>query len=473
MRRLLSPSMLPLVLAGCVIAAWPAMTGAREGPDWLQPYRDAAARLIAAATADDHAWQRLAWLTDTYGPRLSGSANLEAAIEWAAATMKADGLDNVRTEPVMVPKWVRGHERLELLDPVPRPLVVLGLGGSVGTPPGGLEADGLVVSSFDELERRAADVKGRIVVFDVPYTGYGQTVQYRSSGASRAAAHGAVATLLRSVGPMGLRTPHTGALNYTPGVPQIPAAAIPIEDAQQLARMQARGQRLRLRLQMEAGTEPDAPSANVVGEVAGRERPEEVVVVGGHFDSWDVGTGAMDDGGGAIVTWEAVRLMKALGLRPRRTVRVVLFTNEENGLRGGLGYRDRHRDELKNHVLMIESDGGVFRPLGFGFSGGPEAQARVTSIASLLDPVGASRISSGGGGADIGPSVREGRMPSMSLEVDGSRYFTYHHTPADTIERLDREEIARCVAAVAVMAYVVADLPERLSGDPQATSGDR
>jgi carboxypeptidase Q len=449
------------------------MAGAGQSSDWLEPYRRSAEKLIEAATANDHAWQRLAMLTDTFGARLSGTENLEAAIRWATATMKADGLENVRAEPVMVPKWVRGDERLELLDPVPRPLVLLGLGGSVGTPPEGIVADAVVVSNFGDLERRAADVKDRFVVFDVPYTGYGPTVQYRSVGASRAAKHGAVAMLIRSVGPMGLRTPHTGALNYEDGVTKIPAAAIPVEDAQQLARMQARGQRLRMRLLMEARTEPDVPSANVVGELAGRERPEEVVVVGGHFDSWDVGTGAMDDGGGSIVAWEAVRLMKALGLRPRRTVRAVLFTNEENGLRGGLGYRDRHRDELKNHVLMLESDGGVFRPFGFGFSGSPEARARVTAIATLLDGIQAGRVSPGGGGADIGPSVREARLPGMSLDVDGSRYFTYHHTPADTIDRLDRDEIARCVAAMAVMAYVVAEMPERLPLDTPAATGGR
>lgn len=459
-----------LAASAGLLALLSAGAAARPAGDWLDTYREPAAKLIAAATADDHAWQRLAFLTDTFGARLSGTRNLEAAIEWAVATMRQDGLENVRAEPVMVPRWVRGQESLELLDPVTQPLVVLGLGGSVGTPPAGIEADAIVVSSFDELERRAADARGRIVVFDVPYVGYGPTVQYRSLGASRAARHGAVAVLLRSVGPMGLRTPHTGALNYDAGVPSIPAAAIPVEDSMRLARMQARGQRLRLRLRMDARYEPDVESANVVGEITGRERPDEIVVLGGHFDSWDVGTGAMDDGGGSMVAWEAVRLMKALGLRPRRTVRAVLFTNEENGLRGGLAYRDRHKDELRDHVLMIESDAGVFRPLGFGFTGSPEARVRVREIATLLAGLGADRIAAAGGGADIGPSVRAGNLPSMSLDVDGSQYFTYHHTPADTVERLDPTDVARCAAAMAVMAYVVADMPERLPADPTAPS---
>jgi carboxypeptidase Q len=216
---------------------------------------------------------------------------------------------------------------------------------------------------------------------------------------------------------------------------------------------------------MEAQMLPDVPSANVVGEVVGRERPEEIVVVGCHFDSWDVGTGAMDDGGGCIAAWEAVRLIKASGMRPRRTLRVVLFTNEENGLRGGLGYRDRHHEVLDRHVLMIESDAGVFRPLGFGFTGSPRARQTVTRIASLLEGIDASRVVEGGGGADIGPSVRAANIPSMSLDVDGSRYFVYHHSPADTVDRLDPQDVAKCVAALAVMGYVVADLPERLHAD--------
>jgi carboxypeptidase Q len=213
---------------------------------------------------------------------------------------------------------------------------------------------------------------------------------------------------------------------------------------------------------MEAKMLPDAESANVVAEIVGRELPDEVVVLGCHFDSWDVGTGATDDGGGCVASWEAVRLMKKLGLRPRRTVRVVLFTNEENGSRGGLGYRDQHQAELASHVLMIETDGGVFRPLGFGFSGSDAARATVKDIATLLAGVGATRIGESGGGADIGPSVQAASIPSMSLDVDGSLYFTIHHTPADTIDKIEPTDLARCVAALAVMGYVVADLPQRL-----------
>jgi carboxypeptidase Q len=226
--------------------------------------------------------------------------------------------------------------------------------------------------------------------------------------------------------------------------------------------MADRGSRIVVRLKMDARFERDAESANVVGELRGRELPDEVVVVGGHIDSWDVGAGASDDGGGCVVTWEALRIMKKLNLRPRRTVRVVLWTNEENGGRGGQAYRDQHRNELAKHVMMMESDGGVFRPLGFGFTGNETARDTVRAIATLLTGIAANQISPGGGGADIGPSVQEARIPAMSLDVDGSKYFLVHHTPADTIDKIDPTDMAKCAAAVAVMAYVIADLPQRL-----------
>ena len=262
--------------------------------------------------------------------------------------------------------------------------------------------------------------------------------------------------------PPGLRTPHTGALQYAPDAPQIPAAAISTEDADRLQRIVDRGSHPVVRLTMEAHFEADVESANVVGELRGRERPDEIVVVGGHLDSWDVGTGASDDGGGCVVTWEALRLMKKLNLRPRRTIRVVLWTNEENGTRGGLAYRDRHRDELAKHVMMLESDNGVFRPIGFGFSGSESGRQTLKAIASLLRGVGADQIVSGGGGADTTPSVREARIPSLALVVDDSKYFLIHHSAADTVDKIDPVEMAKCAAAVAVMTYVVADLPERL-----------
>lgn len=445
--------------------------GAGAGPHaesdtaWLDAYRDPAARLIGEAVGSTFAWQRLAVLTDSIGNRISGSESLNRAIRWAVDEMKRDGLENVHTEKVMVPKWVRGAESAEILEPAPHPMVMLGLGDSVGTPPGGIQANVMVVHNFEQLDEHAAQARGRIVLFNVPFTNYGDTVRFRSQGASRAAKYGAVAVLVRAVGPSGLRTPHTGALQYAADAPKIPAAAITTEDADRIQRIAERGTQILIRLKMDAHFEADAESANVVGELRGRERPDEVVVVGGHIDSWDVGAGATDDGGGCVVTWEALRIMKKLNLRPRRTVRVVLWTNEENGGRGGQAYRDQHRAELGKHVMMMESDGGVFRPLGFGFSGNDAGRATVRAIASLLTGIGADQITPGGGGADIGPSVQEGRIPSMALEVDGAKYFLIHHTPADTIDKIDPGEMAKCAAAVAVMAYVIADLPQRL-GEP-------
>ncbi len=435
-----------------LLTLWP------QAPQWIDAYRAPAARLLQAAQADDHAWRRLAELTDTYGNRLSGSRTLEQAIDWAVATMKADGLENVHKEPVMVPHWVRGRESLTLLSPVEQPLVMIGLGNSVGTPAGGVEGDVVVVGSFDDLQTRAADVKGRIVLFNVPFTNYGETVVYRTIGPSRVAQLGAIAMLLRSVGPPGLRTPHTGVTHYADGVPQIPAAAIPTEDADRFQRLQDRGAPIRVRLMMEGRFEPDSQSYNVVGELRGRELPDQVVLVGGHIDSWDVGAGATDDGGGCIATWEAVRLMKALNLRPRRTVRVVLFTNEENGARGGAGYRDAHRAELDNHLVLLESDGGVFKPTGFGFTGPDESRATVRTIAGLLAPIGATAVQSAGGGTDIEPAATEGHVPMLE-HLDEGEYFLIHHTPADTIARIDPQQLAQNVGAIAVMAYTTADLP--------------
>ena len=429
---------------------------------WLEPYRANAGKLIAAASADQFAWDRLAELTDTYGQRLSGSENLNRAIAWAVETMKKDGLDNVHTERVMIPRWVRGNESLEIVNPPHHVIPMLGLGGSIATPAGGIEADVMVVSSGDELVKRSAEAKGKIVLFNVPYTNYGETVTYRSGGASMAARHGAVAMLVRAVGPMGHRTPHTGNMAYAGDVGRIPAAAIPVEDAQRIGRLVTRGVPVRVRLKMEAKFDADVESFNVVGELRGRERPEEIVLVGCHFDSWDPGTGASDDAVGCIVTWEAARLMKKLNIKPRRTVRVVLFTNEENGLRGGNGYRDAHAKEAANHVFALESDSGVFAPARLGFSGSDAARKIVGEIATLLATIGMQDVVPGGGGADIGPIAALGKVPMMAYSGDPTRYFTIHHTPADTVDRIDPQEVSKAAASIATMVYVIADMPQAL-----------
>jgi len=448
--------------AVAALAVPPSLAAQQAGDSVLVAgYRAAADRIIAAATADSAAWQRLAELTDRFGNRLSGSPSLERALDWVLERMRADGLENVHGERAMVPHWVRGSESLELVEPRAARLPMLGLGGSIGTPPGGITAPVLVVSDTNDLAAHAAEARGKIVLFDAPYVNYGVTVQYRWAGAIWAARAGAVAALLRSVSPFEMRQPHTGVMSYDSTVRRIPYAAISIEDAAMLHRMQARGQPVVVTLTMAAQTLPDAPSRNVIGELRGRERPDEVVVVSGHMDSWDVGTGAMDDGGGVVVAWEAVRVLQRLGLRPRRTIRVVGWTNEENGARGGQAYRDAHASQLADHDLAIESDGGVFRPTGFGFTGSDSAFATVRQIGRLLASIGADTITKGGGGTDIGPIMQRG-VPGMGLNDDGTRYFWYHHSDADTVDKLDPREMAKCVAAMAVMAYVVADLPAKL-----------
>ena len=445
-----------LALVACVGVAGPSSADAQTLAD---DYRDVANRIIDAATANHDAYARLTELVDGFGARVSGSVALERAIDWMLVEMEKDGLDNPRGDPVMVPHWVRGEESLEMILPRPRALPMLGLGFSVATPPGGIRAEVLVVSSYEELEARADEAGGRIVLFDVPFTTYGQTVRYRTDGAVAAARVGAVASLIRSVTPYSQQTPHTGNSRYQDGVPKIPHAAITVEDAEMLHRMQDRGQRIELLLKMEAQTLPDAPSRNVMAEIVGSEFPNEVVVLGGHIDSWDVGQGAMDDGGGVVAAWEAIRLIKELGLRPRRTIRAVGWTAEENGGPGGPKYAEDHADEY--HVLAMESDGGVFKPSGFGFTGSDAAFDIVTEIATLLDRIGSGTITRGGGGADIGPLMATG-VPGMGLSVDGTKYFWYHHTDADTIDKLDPDEVALCVATMAVIAFVVADMPQRL-----------
>jgi carboxypeptidase Q len=421
-------------------------------------YRETANRIIAAATADSSAWNRLAHLTDKFGHRLSGSESLERAIDWIIAEMRKDGLQNVRGEQVMVPKWVRGAESARLLSPRQAPLNMIGLGGSVGTPAAGITADVLVVTSFDDLTAKAALAKGKIVLFDVPFTTYGATVAYRSRGASAAAKVGAVAALIRSVSSGTMQNPHTGSLGYDTTVTKIPAAALSVEDAAMLHRMANRGERVRVNLRMEARTHPDVPSRNIVAELVGSEKPEEIVVIGGHIDSWDVGQGAMDDAGGVVAAWEAVNVLKKLGLRPKRTIRVVGWTNEENGLRGATAYRDTHRAELDKHVMAMESDNGVFDPRGIAVTSGEGGMAITADIASLLAPIGADSATANGGGADIGPIGALG-VPTASPIVDGTRYFWYHHSSADTMDKLDPRELAECVALMAVYAYVVADMP--------------
>jgi carboxypeptidase Q len=447
-------------LAALVGAARPAP--AQQG-DIATAYRATADSLIRAATGDSAAYRRLGRMVDTFGHRISGSASLEATIDWILDLMKADGLENVHGQPVMVPHWVRGEESAELIKPRRTRLAMLGLGGSVGTSAKGITAPVLVVGSLDELQRRGAEANGKIVLLDVPFTDYVATRKVRTDGPSAAARVGAVACLIRSVASNSIRSPHTGQTRYDSTAAKIPAAALSVEDAMMLHRFQDRGEPMVLTLRMGARKLPDAPSRNVIAEIVGREKPDEVVVLGGHIDSWDVGQGAMDDGGGAVGAWEAVRLLKRLNLRPRRTVRVVLWTAEENGGAGGLAYAASQAGLYAKHVLAIESDNGVFNPKGVVLAASDSTAAVIQQVAGLLQPINAAGVQRvpESPAADITPLAEQG-VPTMELDVDGSRYFWYHHSEGDMLDKLDPAELARCVATMAVMAYVVADLPQPL-----------
>jgi carboxypeptidase Q len=370
-------------------------------------------------------------------------------------------LENVHGEEVMVPHWVRGAESADMLAPRARRLPMLGLGGSIATPPDGITAEVLVVKSFAELSQRASEAVNKIVLFNVPYTTYGDTVAIRRSGAIEAARAGAVASLIRSVAPFSIQSPHTGSMSYDAAVRKIPHAAITVEDAAMMQRMQDRGEKIVVRLIMTAETLPDVPSSNIVAEITGREKPEEIVLVSGHIDSWDVGQGAMDDGGGAIAAWEAVRVMHNLGLRPRRTVRVVLWTNEENGLAGARGYEKSHRGEMPRHVVAIESDRGTFKPEGFSFVGGDAGRAMIKTLIEPLARIGATKIFDEGSESDVGILQRD-HVPLLALVDDGAKYFWYHHSDGDTMDKLDPRELSACAAAMAVMAWQVADAPANL-----------
>ena len=431
------------------------------GNSIIDRYTDASLSIISKALSDSTAYNRLAYLCDTFGPRLSGSKNLENAINWILKEMKKDGLVHVQGERVKVPAWIRGEESITLLKPFKKDLTMLGIGGSIATPKAGIVAEVMVVNDFKELEARSKKAKGKIILFNVPFETYGQTVIYRYAGASAAAKHGAVASLIRSIGSWSMNTPHTGVMKYEKNIKKIPHAALTMEDAMMLGRLHDRGEKIILKLEMEAKMAAERWSRNVIGQINGTTYPDEIIVVGGHIDSWDVGQGAHDDGGGCIAAWEAVRLIKELGLKPKRTIRCVMWTNEENGGKGNQAYRDMHMDELKNHVLAIESDGGVFAPEGFGFTGSDAAREIVEDIHHLMKPIQAHTLSKGGRAADISPLNDEG-VPVMSLKVDGSKYFWYHHTNADSFDKVDYYEFNQCVAAMAIMSFIVADLDEPL-----------
>ncbi|HWH82320.1 MAG TPA: M20/M25/M40 family metallo-hydrolase [Burkholderiaceae bacterium] len=459
----------PLVAA---VATAAALAVSAEPPSLAATYKARADQLIGAALVDDEGYAHLAYLCDHIGKRLSGSEPLERAIAWAEALMRNEGLANVTLQPVTVPKWVRGAESGAIVAPVAKPLHLLGLGMSVGTPPGGITAEVVVATSLEHLQQLGrAKVEGKIVVFDAPYEGYGKSVRVRGAGPVQAAALGAVGVLVRSITPLAVQLPHTGTTSVSTTGPNVPAAAITAEDATLLSRLTAQGAPVRVHVEMGAHREPDVPSANVMGEIVGSTNPEEIVVLGGHIDSWDVGQGAHDDGSGIVAAFEALHLINKLGLKPRRTIRVVFWVNEENGVAGGRAYRAALGDKVGNHVAAIEMDGGAEAPVGYGFGASkpgqpvlPEEQRSfelLRDIATLLKPVGADTIKPGGEGTDIAPLMRAG-VPGLGEETTMAHYFDWHHTEADTLDKVDPVEFRKNIASLAVMAYVLADMPERL-----------
>jgi hypothetical protein len=448
------------VLAGIAVACAVAASPPAD-------HAPAVGRIVDAATRRGRSFEILQHLTDRIGHRLSGSPGAEEAVRWTAERLRADGLD-VRLEPVMVPHWVRGEETAEIVAPARQRLTATALGGSVPTPPDGITAEVVVAPSLAAFRSMdPAAIRGRIVLLNRAMTagsrtdGYGQVVEQRSKGASEAARKGAVASIIRSVGTLDARLVHTGSVTYEKDVPRIPAAAVSAEDADLLARLAAAGTPPTVRLRLGCRTLPDAPSHNVVADLRGRERPDEIVLIGAHLDSWDLGTGAHDDGAGVAIVMEALRVLKTLGLTPRRTVRGVLFMNEENGLRGAKQYAIDHAGELSRHVAALESDSGGFRPEGFNTNVDAAGQEALRALAALLAPVGATRIVPGGGGADIG-ALRPARVPLLGLDVEGERYFHWHHTPADTLDKVDSGDLARGAAAMAAMAYLLAETPATL-----------
>jgi len=459
-------ALLPPLLAALLSAA-PAP--AAEPADVLAPGTRAAVAAIAEkGTGPTRAAEWVRRLTDEVGPRLAGSPGDRAAVAWGLALFRELGFANVRAEEVPVTAWERGVETAEVVSPFPQKLVVTALGGSVGTPAEGVTAAVVGMETLEALEEAVkADpdaVRGKVVFFSRRMgrsgegPGYGAVVPIRSSGAAKAGPHGALAVLVRSVGTSRSRFAHTGSTSYAEGGPRIPAAALSNADADLLERLLARGP-LTLKLVLGCRALPPAVSANVIGEVTGRERPDELVVVSGHLDSWDLGTGAIDDGAGCAIAIEAARLVAASPRRPRRTIRGVLYANEESGLAGGTGYAARHAAELPKHAGAFEADSGTGAPTGFSWNAADSLEPALAAVAKLLEPLGAGALRKGGhGGADISPMEPAG-VPLFGLRQETGRYFDFHHTADDTYDKIEPASLDRAAAALAAVAYAVADVP--------------
>lgn len=426
-------------------------------------YKPVVDQIVEAVTKGEFKgkmYEELATFVDKFGSRYSGTKNLEDSIDFMQTVLNNYNLDNVHTEPVTFDGWFRGEEYATLIKPRLYEMKILGLGYSVGTPGSGIVAEVLVVNSFEELVAKSDQVKGKIVVYNEEFRSYGQTVKYRSIGAIEAARHGAVAALVRSITPYSIYSPHTGMMHYDSNVTKIPFAAITVEDAQMLRRMSERGSTIEIQLKMANSVEVGLKSRNSVAELRGKTLADRVVLVSGHLDSWDVGQGAMDDGAGAFISWYSLAVLNKLGLRPKRTMRAVLWTVEELGLVGAKQYVKSHYKDLDKFDLVMESDEGTFTPLGIEFAGSPNAQCVVQEILKLMDSINATKFQRGdkmGIGSDIVEFTSLG-VPGASLLNQNDKYFYYHHTDADTMTVEDSDMLDKCVALWAAFSYVVADL---------------
>jgi len=438
---------------------------------WTPEQLATMAKLRDAAMQDTYALNELRHLTDNIGPRLSGSPQAQKAVEYVAGEMRALGAD-VQLEKTSVPHWVRGVETAELVswsgmaDGTTQKVVLTALGGSVATPQDGLLAEVVVVNSFDDLKKLpAGSVKGKILLFNEKFdkrlaaqgdglNAYGQGVLYRGAGPSVAAADGAVAVLVRSVGGADYRLPHTGATFYADGLPKIPAAAVTAEDADLLENLTQQGP-VRMRLTLTPQKLPNVDSYNVIADWKGSEHPEQVVIVSGHLDSWDLATGAIDDGAGIVVSMQAIHLLQQLGIHPKRTVRFVAWMDEEQGGEGAQTYAQEHAAQLSNHIGALESDLGAGHPIGIMAAGKPELQDWLRPVTHVLSPIGASVVTmSEDAGEDVG--FLKG-VPQFAPNQDSRFYFNYHHTAADTFDKVNPQELSENAAVMTVLAYALAD----------------
>lgn len=433
-----------------------------------------------AALSSDYAWHHLAHLTENIGPRPAGSPQAQAAAEYVAAEMRSLGLE-VHLEPAQVSHWIRGDERAELVEyygqaaGTRQRIVLTAISGSSATPADGITADLVVVHNFGELNELGRErIAGKIVVFNVPYDekkalagmafeAYGEAVVYRTQGAKLAAELGAVASLIRSVGGADYRLPHTG-FSLPAG---IPAGALAAEDAALIDHLARQG-RVRMHLTLTPQTLPDTTGYNVVADLKGSEHPEEIVIVSGHLDSWDLGRGAIDDGAGVAMSMATAELLQRLQIRPRRTLRVIAWMDEENGGGGNKAYATAHAAEMAKHVVAIESDAGAGHPLGFYLKVSPAALNALQPLKEILGPIGATvfRSAEYSPGSDIEPLVEAG-VPGIGIIQDGRKYFDYHHSAADTLDKVDPQELRENVAAMSLLGFAIANLPDSLPRQPR------